>query len=143
MKIKKYRSASSQSRQFIRFSYFENSAFFLRSYLSIRLGCWLACKWKERLSNTACKSYTRCRSNAMSNELENANFPFRSTRPFERFERSSELENWAPVHDSSARIHTGVRSKHLTGANASTISTTSRNVYSKGDANAVQYIYST
>ena len=48
-----------------------------------------------------------------------------------------------PVHDSSARIHTGVRSKNSTGANASTISTTNRNVYSKGDANAVQYIYST
>ena len=33
----------------------------------------------------------------MSNELENTNFPFRSTLPFERLERSSELENWAPV----------------------------------------------
>ena len=31
----------------------------------------------------------------MSNELENTNFSFRSTRPFERVERSSELENWA------------------------------------------------
>ena len=50
----------------------------------------MACKWKERLGNTACKSYTRCRSNAMSNELENTNFPFCSTRPFERLERSSE-----------------------------------------------------
>ena len=79
LKIKKYRRASSQSRQFI------------------RLGCWLACKWTEQLGNTAYKSYTRCRSNAMSNELENTNFPFRSTRPFELLERSSELENWASL----------------------------------------------
>ena len=41
--------------------------------------------------------YEMRRSNAMSNELENTNFPFRSTRPFERLERSSELENWVPA----------------------------------------------
>ena len=26
---------------------------FQNTYRSIRLGCWLACKWKERLGNTA------------------------------------------------------------------------------------------
>ena len=79
---------------------------FQNSYLSIRLGCWLACKWKERLGNTACESYTRCRSNAMSNELEKTNFPFRSTRPFE-------LENRVPVLLLPATLNKWTREKKV------------------------------
>ena len=65
---------------------------FFFAFSSPFLGDWLVSEKSDLAMQVVCKSYTRCRSNAMSNELENTNFPFRSTQPLNVSSDRADLE---------------------------------------------------
>ena len=72
-------------------------------YFEVSTFEWIDVKPKERLGNTACKSYTRCRSNAMSNKLENYQFSvsfdstIRTSRALETYSTIPLLGNESPT----------------------------------------------